>query len=192
MPFVTETIWQNLPGMPTGERALIISRWPRLNGWRDHIAEEDFGRLQEIIRAVRNARSEYAVEPGRRIAAHVSAGEHTPLLQANAALMAALARLQPGMSIAPDISPPDKAITLAVGGVTVYLPLADLVDVAAERARLAKEIQTLENLIQRGENLLANPGFTAKAPAGVVERERAKLAEIHEKRTQLASRLAEL
>ena len=115
----------------------------------------------------------------------MSAGEHAPRLQDNAALIAALARLQPGMHIAPDLAAPDKAVTLAVGGVTVYLPLADLVDLAAERARLSKEIQALENLIQRGESLLANPGFTGKAPSDVVERERAKLVELNEKRGQL-------
>jgi valyl-tRNA synthetase len=194
MPYVTETIWQNLPGGLNLEgRALILSRWPQSSGLEDNGADESFGRLQEIVRAIRNVRSEYNVEPGRRIPATISAGEHMHALQQEAPLLASLARLATeGLTIAANLPAPDKSITLATGGITLYLPLSGLVDLAAERTRLQKEIDNLTKLIERSENLLGNAGFVAKAPPDVIERERAKLDEAGARRQQLVERLAEL
>ena len=75
---------------------------------------------------------------------------------------------------------------------TVYLPMAGLVDLAAERKRTQEEIDNVDRLGQRIEGMLANPGFVGKAPAEVVERERARLAELQERRSRLTERLAEL
>jgi valyl-tRNA synthetase len=193
MPFVTEAIWQNLPGLRGEGRALIVSRWPAISGWADAAADEAFGRIQEMVRAVRNARSEYDVPPGRRIAAEISAGAHLAMLQQNLPMLARLAGLDQGaITLAADLPAPAKAVTLAAGGVTTYLPLAGLVDLAAERTRLQKEIDNVDKQLQRIQGLLSNPGFTGKAPAEVIERERAKQGELQEKRTQLAERLADL
>jgi valyl-tRNA synthetase len=193
MPFVTETIWQNLPGIGGHGRGLIIARWPARQGWTDPAADAGFGRVQEIVRAVRNVRSEYSVEPGRRIAAELSAGEHAGTLADAQPLLVSLARLDAGhMTIAADVPAPDKAVTLATGGVTVYLPLAGLVDLDAERLRLHKEIENLDRQIARSEGLLNNAGFVAKAPPEVIERERAKLGELQGRHGQLAERLASL
>lgn len=197
MPFVTEAIWQNLPGLagaePTGPRALIATRWPAMAGWRDAAADEDFGRIQEIVRAIRNARSEYDVTPARRIAAQISAAEQTSILTANLPMLARLAGLNVAeVEIAPTWPAPGKAVTLAAGGVTTYLPLAGLVDLAAERARLQKEIANIDKQLQRIAGMLGNAGFVSKAPAEVIERERNKQVELAAGRTQLTERLAEL
>ena len=197
MPFVTETIWQNLPDLggtgAHGPRALIAMRWPQLAGYGDATADAAFDRLQEIVRAIRNARSEYGVEPVRRIAAQISAGEQTATLQQNQALLLSLARLDSSaLTIAADVPAPDKAVTLAVGGVTVYLPLAGMVDLAAEQGRLQKEIEGLAGQLKKIDGLLNNPGFVNKAAANVVERERTRQQELQEKHTQLAERLAAL
>ena len=193
MPFVTETIWQNLPSLATEKRALIISRWPTIDGWLDAQIDADFARVQDIVRAIRNARSEYNVEPARRIAAQISAGDQLPLLAANQALLVSLARLDPAqVVVAADLPAPLKAVTLAVGGLAVYLPLAGLVDLDAERARLQKEIDNLDKQLTRISGLLGNAGFVAKAPTDVIERERAKQAELEARRAQLGERLAAL
>jgi valyl-tRNA synthetase len=193
MPFVTETIWQNLPGMGDDGRALIVARWPHLGGIVDIEADVAFGRIQEAVRAIRNVRSEYNVEPARRIAALFSAGEHAALLEENRALLASLARLDPMQTVIASETPaPDKAVTLATAGMTIYLPLAGLVDLDAERSRLQKEIDNLDKLLTRSQVLLANDGFVAKAPADVIRREQAKLAELATKRSQLVERLASL
>ncbi len=194
MPFVTEAIWQNLPGIAQhGQRALIVTRWPTPGGWSDPAADEAFGRIQDVVHAIRNARSEYDVPPGRRIPAHISSTDAAALYAGNLPLLAALARIEPTETlIATDLPAPDKAVTLAVTGATVYLPLAGLVDFAAERQRLGKELEGVDKQVQKIEGLLSNPGFTGKAPPEVIERERARLAELGERKGQLTARLAEL
>ena len=193
LPFVTETIWQNLPELGGDNRALIAMQWPQLDGNADAAADDAFGRLQEIVRGIRNARAEYDVEPARRIAAQISAGDQVTVLQQNQPLLLTLARLDGNaLQIAPDLPAPDKAITLAVGGVTVYLPLAGLVDLAAERSRLQKEIEGLDGQLRKIDGLLNNPGFVNKAAANVVERERTRQRELQEKHAQLTERLASL
>ncbi len=87
---------------------------------------------------------------------------------------------------------PTKSITLAAAGVTVYLPLAGLVDLQAERKRLQKEIDNIDKQMQRITGLLGNAGFTAKAPADLIERERSKLSELQGQRGQLTGRLDDL
>lgn len=195
MPFVTEAIWQNLPTLPQENegRALIVARWPAAAGGRDEWAEDHFGFLQEIIRAIRNVRSEYEVQPGRRIAAHISAGERASQVTATLPLLAALARIDAeGTLVASELPPPPQSVTIAAPGATIYLPLAGLIDFAAERDRLAKEIANIERQEQRIDGLLGNPGFTEKAPVAVIERERSKLGELHERKAQLVDRLAAL
>ncbi len=193
MPFVTETIWQNLPNLADGQRALIVSRWPKPAGRQSQEVDEQFGRLQETVRAIRNARSEYNVEPARRIAAQFSAGDHLPLIQENRDLLCTLARLdEAAFTVARELDAPEQAVTLAAGPITIYLPLAGLVDLDAERARLQREIEELDRQLQRSEGLLNNPGFVNKAPQEVVARERAKHEELQVRRSQLAERLAEL
>ena len=193
MPFVTETIWQNLPGLDRARPALIISRWPYATDWRDSEVESQFQRIQDIVRAIRNARSEHGVDPTRRVVAQFSAGEHAKLLSANLDLVANLARLDLERSVVEaHLAAPEKAVTLATGGLTVYLPLAGMVDLDAERQRLQKEIADVERQLERTRSLLNNPGFVGKAPAEVIARERGKLAELEEKRQQMVARLQDV
>ena len=160
--------------MGSEDRSIMVSRWPAPQGLFSAQAEADFARIQEIVRGVRNVRSEYDVPAGKRIAAHVSAGDFAPTFEQNLAVIAALARLERGaVVVAPDVPAPGKAATLAQGGVTVYLPLADLIDLEAERKRIQGEIDNVDKQVQRIEGMLQNPGFVDKAPAAVVERERA-------------------
>jgi valyl-tRNA synthetase len=193
IPFVTEAVWRNLPGMGSEERSIMVARWPAPTGLYSAQAEADFARIQEIVRGVRNVRSEYDVPAGKRIAAHVSAGDFAPVIEENLAVIATLARLERGaVVVAPELPAPGKAATLAQGGVTVYLPLADLVDLEAERRRIQGEIENVDKQVQRIEGMLQNPGFVDKAPAAVVERERTRLAELQERRGQLGDRLQDL
>jgi valyl-tRNA synthetase len=202
MPYLTEAIWQNLPGIGRGEArgargdtapALMVTRWPAPTGRHNAQVEADFERIQEIVRGIRNVRSEYDVPAGKRIPARFSAGEHAALLAGNLAVLGFLARLEMAETqVAAELPAPGKVATLAASGVNVYLPLAGLVDLGAERKRIQGEIDNVERLVQRIEGMLNNPGFTGKAPAEVIERERARLAELQGKRGQLVERLADL
>ena len=146
----------------------------------------------EIVRAVRNARAEYDVAPGRRIPATIVAGEKASLLRSQADVLCTLARLDPGqLTVLETGEAPAASLTLVAGSVTTYLPLAQLVDLAAERIRLEKELAATRQQVERGEKLLAGP-FAQRAPAEVVQRERDKLAELQDRAGRLSARLSEL
>ncbi len=147
--------------------ALMVTRWPAASGRYSAQAESDFGRIQEIVRGIRNVRAEYDVPAAKRIPALISAGEAVDLIQASLPVMAFLARLDlAATQAAAELPAPGKAATLAVAGATVYLPMAGLVDLDAERKRIQGEIENIDKQVGRIEGLLGNPGFTAKAPAG--------------------------
>jgi len=188
-PFVTEALWGHLkeaarevsPELaPEGgwEDALIIAQWPErmaFEGWEDQ-AVEDFSLVQEMVRAIRNIRAEYKVQPGHKIACTISAGEKFEMIKAQRQSFVSLAGIDPDnlKIIVEPLGPSDEAISLVITPVEISLPLAGLVDVEAERERLEKELEEAEGQIKRLEKLLASP-FAEKAPAEVVEKEREKL-----------------
>ena len=190
MPFVTEAIWQYLPHR--GE-ALIVSQWPA-TGQVDEQAVADMAGLMDLVRGIRNVRSEYDVEPGRRIAAIIAAGDRLGVLSEQAASLQALARIdETRMTIAASLEDkPEKALTLVIGGYECYLPLAALVDLDKERERLQKDIDAVTADIARSEKLLANKGFVGNAPEAVIQREHDKLAANRERSTTLEERLKSL
>lgn len=159
----------------------------------DAAAEEQMGLVMELIRSIRNARAEFGVEPAKRIAAVIAAGQYKDLLAAQSETLVTLARLDPARLRLAAALPekPKQALSLLVGGVECYLPLAAMVDLAAERARTEKELAAAQADIARGEKLLASD-FARKAPVAVVEKEREKLAANRQRLAQLEARLASL
>ncbi len=198
IPFVTEEIWQHLrwaAGRDDWPEALIIAPWPEVDeSLIDPQAEEDMGLIMELIRSIRNARSEYRVEPGRRIPAIISADGRRALVESQAPVIASLARLDADrLEIAEGLAEaPSQAVALVVGGVTCYLPLAGLVNLERERARLREELAELDAAIGRAENLLADEKFTTRAPEHVVQRERDKLENLWAQRERVVEQLARL
>jgi valyl-tRNA synthetase len=199
IPFVTEETWGYLKQAVLAGRpstvwppALIVAPWPQAPA-TDLAAEADMVLTMEIVRAIRNVRAEYSVQPGHRIPAILQAGaDKLALLQDQARVVCALARLDPDQLViqaAGDVPP--RSVTLVAGAATVYLPLSGLIDLAAERERLGKEMADAQAQVERGTKLLAGP-FAQRAPAEVVERERARLAELQERIARLAARLADL
>jgi valyl-tRNA synthetase len=195
MPFVTEEIWRHLPryddvSMP---EALMVTPWPRA-GEIDDEAEAKMEIIMETVRAIRNARAEYEVEPGRRIAAMIAAGPHYDTFADQHDILTRLARIDPEHLVIAATLPtkPEKVVSLVVDNVEVYLPLAGLVDLNAERERLGKDLAQVEIQLTRTQGLLANKDFTGKAPAHVVEREQDKLADLERHAAKLRERLDNL
>jgi valyl-tRNA synthetase len=190
MPFVTEATWQHLPH---GDNSLMVTPWPSAKD-ADEEAEAAMQMVMDAIRAIRNARAEYNVEPAHRIVAQVAAGEKYDLFSSQRDVLVELARLDPdSLRIARSLpDEPEQALTLVVGGVEIYLPLAGMVDLDAERARLGKELAHIENGIARSQKLLSNEGFTAKAPDEVVQKEQDKLIGLQEQAEKLRDRLVVL
>lgn len=201
VPFVTEEIWQHLKkaagnrfAPPNGwPEALIVAPWPTADSPKESTDIADFTHLMDIVRAIRNARSENRVDAKLRIAATIIAGESAPMLREQRAGLAALAQLAPEQVeiLAVRKKKPEQAIALVVGNSEIYLPLAGLVDVATETIRLNKEIAVLDEQINRLKDLLGSP-FANKAPVQVVQKERDKLSEHLASREKLRQRLAGL
>ncbi|HUT16227.1 MAG TPA: valine--tRNA ligase [Anaerolineae bacterium] len=190
MPFVTEEIWQHLPH--EGE-ALIIAPWPEADAL-DEEAEEEMELITGMVRAIRNARADYEVEPSRPIAAIIVAGNKRGLVASEAAVFTRLARVDATkLRIEEELTErPEKALSLVVGDYEVLLPLKDLVDMQRERDRLSKQLAETQREIVRAGKLLSNREFVSKAPARVVSKERAKLEDCHSRRTKLEERLKSL
>jgi valyl-tRNA synthetase len=199
MPFVTEEIWQHLyADTPAEERlapALIVAPWPQAGeaaNARDEAAEEDFVLLQEIVTRIRDARKEAGVEPAKRVQAILIAGARATMLKQQAPLIEQLARTEPPRIERKLAAKPEQAMALVAGGVEVYLPLAGLLDLAKERARLDGAITEARTAIERSEQKLANEQFVARARPDVVQKERGALADARETLAKLEARRGEL
>jgi len=187
MPFVTEAIWDLLAGNAKGKKFLMIESWPKA-AKKPAPAPKEFALMQDIIAAIRNIRSEYKVEPAKRVDATIVAGPKAKLLKDNAAVIRTLARTENLTILAKGEKPKDAASAM-VGGIEIHLPLAGMVDMAKERARLEKEKANLEGFVKGLEAKLANKGYTDNAPKEVVEKTRAMLAEKKEELKKIEAAL---
>ncbi|MBN1120964.1 MAG: valine--tRNA ligase [Anaerolineae bacterium] len=192
VPYVTEEIWQHIPH--EGE-ALIIARWPELDEVHyDDEAEDQIGLIMELIRAIRNIRGEYKVDPGRRVNVLINAGEWADLLNAQRDVFVRLVNIEEkAFIIQSDLDEvPEQAASATIGGVTVFMPLAGMVDLDAERKRLEKELDQITGQIKRSEQLLSNKDFTGKAPPEIIQREQDKLADLKSSQAAIEERLTTL
>ena len=200
MPFVTEELWQHLTGTPYAQGgdygpALIIAPYPEADiSALDEEAEADFSLVMEVVRSIRNARAERKVEPGRRIEALIAGGRFAEMLRSQAEVISHLAHVDPArLQVVERLAQrPRQAVALVVGEVEVFLPLAGMVDLAAERARLQAALAEAERERARAEAKMRNADFVQKAPPEVVEKERRRLALAEEERSRLLARLEEL
>lgn len=191
MPFITEEIWQHLPH--EGE-TIMKAKWPETDdALHDPTAEERMQLIMDVVKAVRNIRAERGVPPGRTVPAIALAdAARGEVLAENEPYILSLARLS-SLEVRPADSPkPEQAAAAVAGGVSIYLPLAELVDIEAETERLRKELAEATEQLERSAKRLANEGFVTKAPAEVVEGARRRHRELEEKVAKVKSLLAEL
>lgn len=180
MPFITEEIWQRIKAQAgvSGE-TLMLQPWPVANESRiDAAAEGDIEWVKQLMLGVRQIRGEMKISMAKRIdiiVANASASDLRRLADFEP-LLNKLAKLESVRVLAAGQEAPMSATTL-VGEMEVLVPMAGLIDKDAELARLDKEIGRLEGEVQRVGGKLSNQGFVAKAPAEVLDKERAKLAE---------------
>jgi valyl-tRNA synthetase len=190
MPFVTEAAWSYLPH--EGD-ALIMAHWPVADEtWLDDEAERAMTTIVDMVRGVRNVRDEYKVEPARKITALAAAGSFAPTLQQYAFVLARMCNVATLDFLEVGALPSAQSAVVVVGDVTLYLPLSEFVDLAAERERLSRERDKAQEQIGRSQAMLGNEQFIARARPDIVERERAKLAELQAMATQLDDRIAQL
>jgi valyl-tRNA synthetase len=190
MPFVTETLWQALPHEGP---ALIAAPWPQ-EGWVDEDAEAFVGAFMGVVRAIRNLRTEMNVPAGKRIPVVLVAGERTELFEEHRQELCNLAHLdEEALVIAESVDErPAQALTLVEAGLEIYLLLGEVIDLDAERERIAIEMEDLTQEIAQVEIRLRNTSFITKAPEDVVQRERDKRDGLRERWTRLRDRLEQL
>jgi valyl-tRNA synthetase len=188
-PFITEALWEEFGD---GQGLLISARWPELPaGYADVEAQAEMDWLIALVSEVRSIRAEVNAPPAARLVlALVGANEATlERLERHRPLILTLARL--GEVRAADAAPAG-AVPFVIGEATAALAVAEHIDVAAERARLAKEIAALATDAERTSKKLANPDFVARAPEEVVEENRERLAEAEAATAKLEAALARL
>lgn len=189
MPFITEEIWQHLPHEG---RSIMKASWPSSQAGRsDAAAEAQMNLIMEAVKGIRNMRAEMNVPPGRRSEVILQAGseEVRSVLQQNEGYFRQLAAAEPVTLPVVGAEKPENAMATVVAGLEVYLPLKGLIDVEKETARLSKERESLTKELARITGKLGNEGFMAKAPAAVVEKERAKAQECEDKLGAIRERM---
>nr|WP_312027405.1 valine--tRNA ligase [Paenibacillus typhae] len=191
MPFITEEIWQHLPH----EGATItLAEWPKYDAALESPeAVAEMNLLMDIIRAVRNIRAEVNVPMSKKVELIVKAGnaETLSIITRNDNYIGRFCNTS-SFEAGLDPQTPDKVMSAVVTGAELLLPLSGLIDIEQEIIRLEKEVQTLNSEVERVEKKLGNQGFVAKAPAKVIEEERAKQADYSAKREKVLARIAEL
>ena len=195
MPFVTEEIYQDLPIDKADAPYLIIASWPEaseLARYVDADAERAITMVTEVVSGIRSTRSRYGISPKTELSVVIKADAHdVDLLEAQRQLVIDMANLS-GLTIASDAEKPAESSIALAAGLEVYIVLSGLVDFAAERARLEKERAKLSGDAAKLEKKLSNPGFLAKAAPEIIEKDRAKCAELTDMLARIDGQLAEI
>ncbi|MCE7793483.1 valine--tRNA ligase [Salipaludibacillus sp. CUR1] len=191
MPFITEEVWQHLPH--EGE-SITVASWPeKKEELMNEQAVKDMQLLQEIIRSVRNTRSELNVPMSREITLHVKADSQEVLEQLERGEAYLQKFCNPSeLKIGKELTAPEKSMSSVLSGVELYMPLAGLLDLDAEIQRLEGELKRLDGEVTRVQKKLGNEGFIKKAPEKIVEEERAKEKDYLDQKDKVQQRLEEL
>ena len=221
MPFITEEIFCTLQSVKVAadpekassedpgscaEESIMISRWPEYTEQRSFAKEEkDIEIIKEAVRGIRNIRKEMNVAPARKASVYVVSEDQgildtfaegrlffASLAGANEVTMVSAAA-PGGMAEAKDKAGiPQDAVSVVIPGATLYIPFAELVDIAQETERLKKEEKRLEGELARVNGMLSNERFISKAPEAKIAEEREKLARYTQMMEQVKERLSQL
>jgi valyl-tRNA synthetase len=190
MPFITEELWQNIKkGLPPGRQAtdsIIIAAYPEADASAiDPDSERVIATVIEIIHSIRNIRAQYKVDTARQIEAQVYAGElkatvaqYAPAIQALARARLTILDKRPSKSV-------KDALVTVLKETEVVIPMASMFDPEAEKKRIGKEMEELNAGITRLEQRLKDEAFLSRAPAAIIEKERARLADRKDKLKRL-------
>ena len=194
MPFITEELWDKLAeeGAPRAEATLIGAAWPNLpDGFIDPAAETEIGWLVDLVTEIRQLKAEMNVPQGAKPGLSFVAPDAVTAarITRHRDLILTLGRVSDLSTVEAAAS---GAVTFVSGGATAALSLAGIIDVAAERARLTKEIAAFDSDIGHVNKKLGNPSFVSRAAPEVVDEQREKLAEAEAGKSRLQAALARL
>ena len=191
MPFISEEIWQFFK--PGKEESVTQSNWPVANknwSWTADIRKMEI--IQNVITSIRTIRAEMNVAPSRKAELFLKGiDSDIDILEENESIIFNLAGIERIRRIA-EKETPDKCVSAVVDGIELFVPLADLIDLDIERARLEKEINRLEGLIKSVEKKLSNENFISRAPENVVLNEKDKLENFQESLTKVMNSYSQI
>jgi valyl-tRNA synthetase len=186
MPFVTDELWTAL----TGQDSVMMAAWPTFRS-DDKPAEAEIASLMRLVTEIRRFRSDQGLRPGQRVPARLTGIETTPLAAHQASIRSLLRLTDPAET--PETADAfNVSASLTAEDVTVEIDLAGTVDVAAERARMEKDLAAARKEAAQMAAKLGNSGFTDKAPADVVAKSRQRQADAEADIARLEARLASL
>lgn len=163
MPFITEEIWQSMPG---SEEVLMVSKWPEFNASLDFSKEEsDFEKIMEVIKAIRNRRAEMNVPPSKKVTVNIET-KFSDIFISGIPFICRLAYAS-DVNVKSEFGH-DKCVSIVCSSAAVYMPMKELVDVEKELARLKKDLEKAEIDKDFFGKKLNNAGFMANAPEKVV------------------------
>lgn len=189
IPFVTEKIWQNLEE----EKLLMIEKWPEAEKYLQFVGvsggvnQERFEKIKKIIISIRNARTQYHIEPKEKIAIILGVGKEKVWFESQVELIKSLRTGVAEVELREKIEKVSRAYFDPVKGLELVIPLEGLIDLKKERKRLETDLQETEKRIKLIESKLKNESFLKNAPSEVVSREKKKL-EIQQKQSQMIAR----
>ena len=191
MPFITEELWRVKGEEGTPRKSMLaLAEWPKLSGLEDAKSESEIGWVVDLITSIRSVRMEMNIAGGTQIPLQLIANAETKARAER--WMEALKRLARLSEISFAGSPPKGSVQLLVRGEVAALPLAGVVDLAAERARLEKEIAKCDTDIERVDKKLENKDFVARAPEEILELERERRREAEERKVKTLEALDRL
>jgi valyl-tRNA synthetase len=202
MPFLAESVWQalaeaapvrGLPQPTAAVKSVVIAPWPTVPvGWQDGAIEQRLARMQELVRFVRDVRNRYTLDAKTPLNAFV---------RCSAALAADFTALTPfvqllagvgSLACGPDVVRPPQAATQVTADFEAYVSLQGLIDVAAERKRLEKQLAEKQKFLGSTQGKLGNANFVKNAPPEVVQQQREQVADLTNQIAILQTNLAEL
>ncbi len=197
MPYLTEELWQKLPGVNTelhnsayakADSSVMLTDFPH-NTWTDEKAEGEMQSVIELISRVRNIRSELNIKPGERVSVHVAADAAIQnVFRANEAQILKLARAAE-LNLSESLNVPKASARAVIGGAEVAIPLEGLIDFEKEAERLSKETEKLLAEKQKLDGQLSNANFVDRAPAEKVQELRDRIVDIEQRTGSLRQTL---
>ncbi|MEZ5360054.1 MAG: valine--tRNA ligase [Candidatus Zixiibacteriota bacterium] len=192
IPFITEEIHASL--IDSEDTFLTTSAWPVAEeGFADDELEERLNRIQMVVNAIRNIRSEMNVPPGKRADVMIRVDDQAlgTTLTDYFDYYKNLARIEE-ITIGEDVKKPNMSASAILQGAEIFIPLEGLIDIDFERQRLNKELTNLKNQLEKLSRKLANPDYLANAPADVVDKDRSKKTDFENRVEKLNQNLEQL
>jgi len=189
IPFLTETLWQALPEEMKEGPALIVAKWPEPDeSLINDMLDKDFDLITTIIHEIRRTRKEFNVKPGLKIPIIIQTGERRELIESITAEIIALSHLDKKKFKIDETNVPRHSARIVLQGIVIYLPLEDIIDIKMEIVRISKQMESIDEQIQKSEKKL-NGVFALRANPEIVQRERENQEQLKKRKKILEEQL---